>query len=355
MNNAVTHNNNFDLIRLFAASQVFLHHLYNIVGVDLGTVINAMSHFLVLFPGVPIFFFISGYLISQSFETSRSLKSYSIKRLLRIYPALIASVAIGVVLIIVNGYESGQSRGLIDWLVLIVTKSTVFQFYNPDFLRAYGDGVFNGNLWTITVELQFYALIVILYLFQGRLGINKMTFWASVLILSLAFNRLYCFLLPEYREAIWFKLFSVSFAPWLYMFVIGVIAQQHKHAILTYVRKYAALIMITYIIGGYGALHFELLEFGNRISPLLVPLLFLTILCMAYSYPFLARTLLRGQDISYGIYLYHMLIINFFLYRYADDANRYTFQIVGIVITLSIASWFLLEKHALKLKKRFAG
>jgi peptidoglycan/LPS O-acetylase OafA/YrhL len=354
MNKAVGHHNNFDLIRLFAASEVFLHHLYIIVGVDLGTVINAISRFMVLFPGVPIFFFISGYLISQSFENSRGIKSYSIKRVLRIYPALFASVMLGVVLIIINGYESGQLVGLLDWGILIFTKITIFQFYNPDFLRSYGDGVFNGNLWTITVELQFYIMIILLYLVQRRFAIKKLTFWLTILVVSFLFNRLHIFLFPHYKEEIWFKLYTVSFAPWLYMFVLGIMARQHKQFLIYYVKKYAALIISGYIIIAYTALHFSLLEFGNHISPLLVPLLFLTILCFAHCYPFLAQKLLKGQDVSYGIYLYHMLVINFFLYRYGDGAAEKTLPIVVIVIIISMASWFLLEKHALKLKKRFA-
>ncbi len=317
--------------------------------------INAFSFFLVLFPGVPIFFFISGYLISQSYEYSRTLKSYSMKRILRIYPALVASVFVGALLILINGYESQHSEGLWDWLILIVTKSTVLQFYNPEFLRGYGDGVFNGNLWTITVELQFYALIVILSLIQQRLTLPKATFWLAVLIITLIFNRLYIWWLPHYREAIWFKLYGVSFAPWFYMFALGVIAQHYQQLLIPMVKKYASLIIGLYLLLGFGALHFKLLEFGNHISPLLVPLLFLTILSLAYCFPFLANKLVKGQDISYGIYLYHMLIINFFLHRYTDNAAQHTLMMVAMVIALSTLSWFTIEKHALKLKKHFAA
>ena len=34
---------------------------------------------------------------------------------------------------------------------------------HPDFLRGYGVGVLNGSLWTIPVELQFYALVPLIY------------------------------------------------------------------------------------------------------------------------------------------------------------------------------------------------
>ena len=78
--------NNFDLIRLFAAFQVVLHHSNTHFGL---TKENCL--FLKLtaaFPGVPIFFFISGYLISRSYEQTYSVRAYVKSRFLRIYPAL---------------------------------------------------------------------------------------------------------------------------------------------------------------------------------------------------------------------------------------------------------------------------
>ena len=79
--------NNFDLLRLFAAFQVaFSHssvHLEHSV---------PFFWFLSLFPGVPIFFFLSGFLIYGSYQSSsnsrnQTLNFYS-KRFLRLFPGL---------------------------------------------------------------------------------------------------------------------------------------------------------------------------------------------------------------------------------------------------------------------------
>jgi len=60
--------NNFDLLRLYAASQVALHHALRHLQVEHADwLIIKITR---LFPGVPIFFFISGLLISRSFENS---------------------------------------------------------------------------------------------------------------------------------------------------------------------------------------------------------------------------------------------------------------------------------------------
>lgn len=54
--------NNFDLLRLVAATQVALLH-----GMDhLGVPHNPVTQVLAWLPGVPAFFFISGFLISAS-------------------------------------------------------------------------------------------------------------------------------------------------------------------------------------------------------------------------------------------------------------------------------------------------
>lgn len=353
MQNNISHYNNFDLIRLFAASQVFLHHMYEIVGVDYGAIVNGLSYFLVLFPGVPIFFFISGYLISQSFERSSSLKSYSLKRILRIYPALIISVVMGVLLILASGYEPDRSVGFFDWCALVVTKITIFQFYNQEFLRDYGDGVFNGNLWTITVELQFYVMIALFYTFFRKMNLSKAWYWGSILLLAILANRVFAYLHEDYSEEIWFKLYRVSFFPWIYMFVLGVIAQIYKNQLIPFVRKYALLILLAYGSIAFAGLWFEWFEYGNNISPLLVPGLFLSVLACAYCFPGMSKHVVRGQDVSYGIYLYHMLIINFFLFLSHGEAEKYSLLIIVLVVLVSIMSWFFLEKPSLTLKKHF--
>ena len=85
---------NFDLMRLVAALLVVVSHTFplagqapfRIMGVeDLGAL------------GVSVFFVLSGYLVSASYE--RDPKSYLLKRILRIEPGLIASLVVTVVLL----------------------------------------------------------------------------------------------------------------------------------------------------------------------------------------------------------------------------------------------------------------
>ena len=73
-------NNNFDLIGLFAALQVAIIH--TIAHLDLDIHIPLLEYF----PGIPIFFFVSGFLINLSFER---LGSYG-----EVYHLVVALVAI---------------------------------------------------------------------------------------------------------------------------------------------------------------------------------------------------------------------------------------------------------------------
>ena len=77
--------NNFDLIRLIAAAQVMVHHSINHFHLrgpwrNIYEVIDAI-------PGVPIFFFVSGFLIVQSYESQsdRRIRNFFRNRTLRIY------------------------------------------------------------------------------------------------------------------------------------------------------------------------------------------------------------------------------------------------------------------------------
>src|SRR5947208_13628430 len=87
---SVERQNNFDLLRLFAALSVIFSHAFLLAE-------NSQDHDpLMLVTGGPailglagvfVFFTISGYLITQSFETTASPLLFVCKRALRLFPA----------------------------------------------------------------------------------------------------------------------------------------------------------------------------------------------------------------------------------------------------------------------------
>lgn len=157
-------NNRFNLLRLAAALAVFVAHgdfLYRLhlpvpfAGHSLGSV------------AVYVFFFISGYLICQSWSREPDWYAFWTKRLMRIYPGLVVAVAFSVCIVgwsvtTLSSAEYWQAPG--TWINLannaaglatVQTLPGVFES-NP-FARAV-----NGSLWTIRYELAMYFLLALL-------------------------------------------------------------------------------------------------------------------------------------------------------------------------------------------------
>src|SRR5579863_3316686 len=109
--------NNFDLIRLAAALQVAGTHTLPYF------VPESRSwyplRFIELFPGVPVFFFVSGFLISKSFENNSNLAEYARNRALRIYPGLIVCFLASLAAVALTGYFSAvhpTPMALLAWV-----------------------------------------------------------------------------------------------------------------------------------------------------------------------------------------------------------------------------------------------
>jgi peptidoglycan/LPS O-acetylase OafA/YrhL len=90
---------------------------------------------------------------------------------------------------------------------------------------------------------------------------------------------------------------------------------------------------------------------ANEINPLLSLILASLIFSLAYSFPETAHRLLRRNDISYGTYIYHMPVVNLFVYFGLLHNTRYAWAALTLTIVLAAASWVLIEKPAMALKK----
>ena len=90
---------------------------------------------------------------------------------------------------------------------------------------------------------------------------------------------------------------------------------------------------------------------GNGIDPVLFVLLAIVIFTFAYSYTTYFKNILRGNDISYGIYIYHIPVINILIY-YGYISN-FSYLVIAILVTILIAifSWRIVEKNSLLFKK----
>ena len=354
--------NNFDLIRLIAALQVVLTHAIGHTGLreKLPEWQQQLFDLMVWIPGVPVFFVISGFLISRSYERNKGdLAGYFWNRSLRIFPAL--WVCFGVTLVLLGAFgflpfSFIKSGTFIGWLL---GQISFIQFFNPDQFRGFGIGVANGALWTITVELQYYVFIPILYATVYREMWRRSLIVLSLALLFSVSYVAYCVMNVKLNgpegftgAPIAFKLLFNTLIPHLWMFLVGICIHRNfdllrgwlEGRVLLYFGAYAIIAsMMQWLITPYSVPYYMLL-LPARI------LLGLTTIAAAYSAKSLSAQLLRGTDISYGIYIYHMLVINFFVEKGWLHSLGDIPLVIGVAVICALLSWHLVEKTALSCK-----
>lgn len=336
------HRNNFDLIRLLAALQVAVIHAYEHLGVR---GFDGLIELLSIFPGVPIFFVISGFLISASWERRQSLSSYVRNRVLRIYPALWVCLGFSL-LCVTSAVPLDASLG--DLAVWLSAQATIAQFYNPEFFRDYGVGVLNGSLWTIPIELQFYLALPLLYLLFERLNWRNTTLLVCLAAL-LAINQ-FSMGLDTRSGGLLLKLYGVTLLPYLYIFVLGVLLQRNRWFVRRYLAGRAMTWLLVYLLAVVVCAALGLPVKGNALHPLLVLLVALLVISFAYSYQPSLAGILGGTDISYGVYIYHMVFINWMLSKGNSSALSSFAMVMICSVVAALASWHYVEKPALKRK-----
>ena len=213
--------NNFGILRFIAALQVASFHGYTHFEIEGKSMFIdfLFQKIFIYFPGVPIFFAISGFLIFSSYNRRQDLGIYFENRFFRLYPGLWVSFLLTLVILSsfhILKFENIFHSSTIIWMI---GQITCFQFYTPDLLRGYGLGNPNGSLWTIAVELQFYVFVPILFKFFSKVKIEKNLILIILIILSIAINLLVGHFVES--NSLLGKLAGVTLFPYLFYFLLG--------------------------------------------------------------------------------------------------------------------------------------
>jgi peptidoglycan/LPS O-acetylase OafA/YrhL len=340
MDNLSNESNNFNLVRLLACIQVLIYHSYSFYDkVDDSLFFN----FIWLFPGVIIFFSLSGFLIAKSFDYSSS-KLFCIKRFLRIYPALIINVTGTFILL----YFLGLIKIDLDSLKYFMSQLTIFQFYVPESFKKFGGGHHpNGALWTISVELQFYFTFLItarLLSWKNR----SVNFKNILVIIFIICSCLINFLTNKYLNynTINYKLLFNSIFYNFTFFGIGMLFwinfDKLKFIFVDKIKYWGTTLLIFILIILFYKIGISRYQYNN-LSFIYLLLLIGTIFSFTFSFNGLSYKFLKKTDISYGTYIYHCLVINLFI-TLGINSNYIPF-IFLISICLGIISWVLIEKR----------
>jgi peptidoglycan/LPS O-acetylase OafA/YrhL len=341
--------NNFDLIRLFAALQVVIVHTMSTFKLH-GINADFFNLGLRMFPGVPIFFVISGFLISKSYERSGSMRDYYRNRCLRIFPALWVCLVLSIGVILIAGVGVLGSLSSSEWLAWWAAQMSLYQQFGPEFLKPVATGQLNGSLWTIPVELEFYLLLPLIYaafrLRQRRGDIALLGLLAS----SMAIHFVCC--RPGLSPASPPHTFMVeTVAPYLWMFLVGVLSQRHWQSLRGWLAGRAHRWLLGYLLLCVVARWLNVYVGSADISPLfLLPLAGLVLSC-AISLPSLSDRLLHHNDISYGTYIYHALVLDLMLIFGVQGDFLSATATVASALALGAASWWCVERPFLHRKR----
>lgn len=326
--------NQFNFLRIFAAFLVFFGHGYILHGLTPTTV---LSHAL----GVYIFFAISGYLISMSWDRDPSLYRFFIKRTIRIFPALIVCILLSVIILGPILTTLPIKDYFFNTATLIYMKNIFLH------ISYYLPGVFehnpvanavNGSLWSLPVEFMMYILVAII----GS-TIRKYYIKYIILILFILFLFVTKYWALETQDIIIF--YGMDLKTIIY---IGVYFWAGAFLYHFNFKKYFSF--ETFVISVL--LLIFVFQWGNIYSWLsyfLIPF-------MVLSFGFSTSKYLKifdKADYSYGLYIYAFPVQQTFVYIY-PSGSIYIHLLLAFIITMILAtfSWHFIEKPSLKFKPK---
>ena len=338
--------NSFDFLRLLFAYFVIITHSYPLSGLAEQDILShitnnqtALSHI-----GVSGFFIISGFMIYPSLIRSKTILEYVFKRIIRIYPAYLILITLtllifGPMLTSLNYFDFIKNPITINYFKLNVNLLSPIQFILPDVFtdNPYPNAV-NGSLWTIPYEFLFYFLIIPIQYVPKQY--RRYLLIATFLLLIILFKVNSHFQLDVIPGTSFEKIYLLKFG---LLFISGAIISELgfikiKNSIIAAVST--LLLIISFTTNTYEYAQFFIL-----------PILIISI--GQLKIPYLSKINKIG-DYSYGIYLYGFLIQQTLQHYF--ELSLYEFIIYSVIFStiFGSASWFLIEKNALKLKALFS-
>jgi peptidoglycan/LPS O-acetylase OafA/YrhL len=338
--------NNFGFLRLFFALLVIFSHSPEAIDGNrhrelLVRIFGTMSLGDLAVDG---FFMISGYLILMSYQHSSTLKSFLVKRILRIYPGFVVAYI------------------FCFFCVIPLAQSFEFLFENHNawfwfksFFRmlvldpAYVEGVFDKTpfpyldspMWTIKYEFFCYLMVPLLFYFlKGNVKFYAAIFLSLLIGAHLASIYQQDFILPKPID-----LQLTSVLRLVSSFLMGSIFYLLRDKIVF--NPLYTLMSIICIIGllfSQGLSHVGLTTFGAYL---------LFNFALNYKSNFLSKVGTK-VDLSYGIYLYAWPIQNLMIqHNSAISATKLTLITILLSSILAFISWTFIEKPFMNMKRKF--
>ncbi|WP_157626884.1 acyltransferase family protein [Spirosoma luteum] len=322
--------NSFDFLRFFFAYIVVICHI-----ADLSQDQNFARYrnYIDSYVALTGFFIISGFLIGKSYNASKSVLNYFEKRARRLLPGYFASIILAAMLLsFFSSYTFIQYFTDIQVFKYLFWNSIFLNFVQPCLPGLFvtnRECAVNGALWTIKVEVLFYALVPVIYNYLNKIE-KKYFVLIPVYILSVIYKT---YLGNSDSEML--VLLSRQTPGFLSYFVCGFSFYYYYDFYIQHKGKLFLIALPIFLI----EYHFGI-ELLRPISQSII------VFFIAYSLPKFNNFGKYG-DFSYGTYIFHFSLIQLFVqYGLFDLYNP--FLMAGLVILLvgamAIFSWNFVEK-----------
>jgi peptidoglycan/LPS O-acetylase OafA/YrhL len=323
-----------DLARLIFATSVVFLHIFHLVPLAkdssfLGytSVVGAL--------GVPAFFAVSGFLIFLSYDKSESLFSYFIARFFRLYPAYIVVILVSTCAgAFMTNVPIGESIDYLVWNLVFLNfmSPEIGGLFNQNILN-----VFNGALWSLKVEVMFYATVPFIILCVKRYGPLMIPFFYLL-------GKFTQFFTPEFAGMIGIEsqVFANQLPNQLPYFISGLILYRYYETIFRYSIFIAPASLIIYLSDVW----------------ILNELAFTTVLIWSFVKLAGSRLSLPFGDLSYGVYIIHFPIIQTMVYFDIHDKMILEAFIAMILVTVFFSSMLLnklIEKPFIRFGRKISS
>ena len=319
--------NNFDFLRIAAATLVLVSHQYALSGRPEPSIFgDSFGTF-----GVLVFFTISGFLVSQSWRQDPHAIRFLAKRFLRIWPGLavvtlLAACVLGPLVSTLAPQEYFARSEFWDFLRNL--KVVTVRYVLPGvFEENIHPKAINGSLWTIPLEVRCYFALLV----AGCLSLLKRPLPVLVALLAAAFYY-FSFGLPENRQ-VHFGLFFFAGA------CLDLYRAKWESRPLHLLAASACIALVLSLLQWHGAALLALVPafvvmIGTRSTPVL-------------------RHFGRYGDLSYGIYIYAFPVQQTFFWLVGKNFPFAAGMLATMLLTALCAflSWHAVEKPALNLKR----
>lgn len=343
----------FDFMRLLLALGVVLWHCFPITRGD-PSLIEATAFWLLVSSMVPMFFALSGYLVTAS-ALRIPVGPYLANRAARIGPALAAVVLI--TSLIIGPLVTEMSLG--DYLRDDQLRRYLLSMFGYVSFKLPGvfqgnplSGIVNGSLWTVPHEILCYLMMA------GLMLTGLVRHWWSqaaifVLLFAMAFTAALVprGILPAPVDALLHLNHFSQGSKIIPFFLAGAIVY-HLRDRIPHDGRLALLCMAAILaIGAFG-------DPDWRKGPLLW-------LCMAAPMTYLVvwgghiplpkPNFLGGGDFSYGVYLWHFPILQLLVMAFGFT-QWWLLGLVALapVLVAGALSWHLIERPVLQWRKRYS-